>query len=125
MIQWKNAWDEVHAFSAQYTTTVTICITTTVMAQLTDMAPEQLILDVNTQDWKSSGPPEGPLSLQEFIRNRMQDHFEMVGRFGFGSSQDLIIRAEEAMCEIWVASLGIIDSGRFRSQRAYAGHAAA
>ncbi|CAE7067127.1 unnamed protein product [Rhizoctonia solani] len=113
-IQWKNAWDEVDALSVQYTTTVTQTIATTMLAQLTDVGPEQLIFGDNVLQFrKSSGSSKGPPSLQEFIRNRMQDHFEMVDKFGFGSFQELITTAEEAMCEIWIASLEIIDSSHY------------
>ncbi|CAE7230168.1 unnamed protein product [Rhizoctonia solani] len=117
MKQWKNAWDEAGALSAQYTTTITQTIATTMMAQLTDVDPEQLMFGDNAHNQyrKCFSSSEGPPSLQEFIRSRMQDHFEMVDRFGFGSFQELITTAEEAMCDIWVASLDTIALNRYHA----------
>lgn len=41
--------------------------------------------------------------VQTYIRCRMQDHF------GFGTSERLLTTAEESMCEIWVATMNVLD----------------
>ncbi|QRW20242.1 hypothetical protein RhiXN_09217 [Rhizoctonia solani] len=126
MHKWKSAWDECGRFSTQYVAEVTATVMATIVEQLRDIAPEQLVFGDNVKidllyapvnkykpnQQRSKARP----SLQEFIRSRMQEHFEMVDRFGFGSFQELISTAEEAMCEIWVTSLDIIDCDRFRPQ---------
>ncbi|KDN47912.1 hypothetical protein RSAG8_03332, partial [Rhizoctonia solani AG-8 WAC10335] len=122
MKEWKSSWDEINGQSAHYATVFTETITTIMMDQLTDMDLEHLVFGDNIQYHSGSGQPKGHSSLQGFIRSRMQDHFEMVDRFGFGSFQELITTAEVAMCEIWVASLDIMDSGHFHPQCAGASH---
>lgn len=47
--------------------------------------------------------------LHKYIGCRMQDHFEMVERYGFGNFRELLTTAEESMCEIWIASLDALD----------------
>ncbi|KAG8733031.1 hypothetical protein FRC11_009179 [Ceratobasidium sp. 423] len=112
--EWKSGWDEYDRLSAHCIRTITPTIATTIQKRLNDMAPEQLVFGSGPKQSSSSDQPENPSSLQDFIRNRMQEHFEMVDRFGFGSFQSLITTAEEAMCEIWVTSLNIIESGRYQ-----------
>ncbi|CAE6458221.1 unnamed protein product [Rhizoctonia solani] len=106
MEEWKNAWDEIDQLSVQYAAIITAIITRIMM--------EQLVFGGNFWDESVSKQPATP-SLQEFIRERMHEHFEMVDRFGFGSSQELIASAEEAMYEVWVISLRIIESRGLRS----------
>ncbi|KAG8751623.1 hypothetical protein FRC11_009202 [Ceratobasidium sp. 423] len=108
MNQCKNNWDECDRVGAQYVSIITTKIASAILKCLADVAPEQLAFAGNL---KSKNQP----SLQEFIRGRMKEHFEMVDRLGFGSFQDLITTAEEAMCEIWVTSLDIIESDRYQS----------
>ncbi|GAB1520787.1 hypothetical protein RhiTH_003875 [Rhizoctonia solani] len=126
MHKWKSAWDECERLSTQHVAEVTATVMATIVERLRDIAPEQLVFGDNVKidflyapvnkykpnQQRSKARP----SLQEFIRSRMQEHFEMVDRFGFGSFQELISTAEEAMCEIWVTSLDIIDCDRFRPQ---------
>ncbi|CAE6493299.1 unnamed protein product [Rhizoctonia solani] len=115
MNRWKSAWDEFRRLSDQYLAIITETTMVTMMEQLTDVVPEQLMFGESTRHPSGEDQPEGPPSLQEFIRGRMKDHFEIVDRFGFGSYQELITTAEEAMCEIWVTSLETWESGRFQS----------
>lgn len=49
MKAWKSAWDEIEGLSVQYATIVTETIATTMMEQLTDMDPEQLVFGNDTQ----------------------------------------------------------------------------
>ncbi|CUA67105.1 Protein Ycf2 (chloroplast) [Chloranthus spicatus] [Rhizoctonia solani] len=106
MQEWKSAWDGCDPANAQYITTALARVTTTLLERLTDVAPEQLVFGNHFQN--QAQPADSP-SLQEFIRNRMHEHFEMVDRFGFGTFQELITTAEEAMCAIWVTSLEELD----------------
>ncbi|KDN48236.1 hypothetical protein RSAG8_02828, partial [Rhizoctonia solani AG-8 WAC10335] len=110
--QWKSVWDEYDKLSAQYSTVITPTLMAMVLDRLDDIGPEQLTFG-SLGDGKGY-QPENPPSLQDFIRGRMQEHFEMVDKYGFGSFQELITTAEEAMCEIWVASLDIIESDRYQ-----------
>ena len=80
---------------------------------------------IRYQHGKDAGKSVQPPSLQEFLRSRMHDHFDMVDKFGFGSFEELITTAEEGMCEIWVAVLGIIESDRYRALYAGAGRSTA
>ncbi|CAE6460340.1 unnamed protein product [Rhizoctonia solani] len=125
MKAWKKAWDEINKLSAQYIAIITETITTTMTEQLVDVAPDQLVFGDIIQRCSGSHLTNGHTSLQDFIRGRMQGHFEVVDKFGFGSFQELITTAEVAMCEIWVASLGIMDSGHSRRQRVRITHSTA
>ncbi|KAG8691478.1 hypothetical protein FRC11_002951 [Ceratobasidium sp. 423] len=97
MKEWKSAWDECDWLGSQYATTVTIVVLALLLQRLDDIDPEQLVFRGSA----SLKPPENNdgqnpgfcqledlPSLQEFIRGRMQNHFEMVDRFGFGSSRE-------------------------------------
>ncbi|CEL62519.1 hypothetical protein RSOLAG1IB_04875 [Rhizoctonia solani AG-1 IB] len=115
MHKWKDNWDECERLGAQYAASVTVAVMATVTERLRDIAPEQLVFGDSiklNQRWS-----KGPASLQEFIRSRMQEHFEMVDRFGFGSSRELIRTTEEVMCEIWMISLHITDADLLASIR--------
>ncbi|EUC63462.1 hypothetical protein RSOL_491370 [Rhizoctonia solani AG-3 Rhs1AP] len=102
MQEWKSEWDEYGRASEEYVETILTRATATVLERLDDIAPDQLVFGNNFQ--RQDQPVASP-SLQEFIRSRMHEHFEMVDTFGFGSFQELITTTEEAMCEIWVTSL--------------------
>ncbi|KEP54024.1 hypothetical protein V565_022650 [Rhizoctonia solani 123E] len=102
MQEWKSAWDEYGRASEEYVETILTRVTATVLERLDDIAPEQLVFGNN---FRRLDQPVASPSLQEFIRSRMHEHFEMVDTFGFGSFQELITTTEEAMCEIWVTSL--------------------
>ncbi|CAE6484150.1 unnamed protein product [Rhizoctonia solani] len=57
-------------------------------------------------------------SLENFIRERMVDHFGQVETYGFGKAEKLIERAEESMVEIWVCAVGMMkDQSGFFSPR--------
>ncbi|CAE6415530.1 unnamed protein product [Rhizoctonia solani] len=114
MHKWKDAWDECERLGTQYAAEVTVAVMAKVMERLRDIAPEQLVFGDNVKHKPNQPWPKCQPSLQDFIRSRMQEHFEMVDRFGFGSSQELIATAEEVMCEIWVTSLDIIHSDLFQ-----------
>lgn len=43
----------------------------------------------------------------------MQNHFELVDRFGFGRFEDLLDHAEGAMCEIWRTTADRLKRGTF------------
>ncbi|CAE6412154.1 unnamed protein product [Rhizoctonia solani] len=112
--QWKTTWDECDKLSAQYGTVITTTMMATISERLADVAPEQITFGDPLKHGEGLEQSENP-SLQDFIRSRMQEHFEMVDKYGFGSFQELVTTAEEAMCEIWVASLDIIESNRYQS----------
>ncbi|CAE7084802.1 unnamed protein product [Rhizoctonia solani] len=111
MSEWKLTWDEWDRLGARYIMIATEALTAEVLMLLTDIPPEHLTFG---DSLKLDSAP----SLQELIRGRMEEHFETVDRFGFGSFQELITSTEEAMCEIWVASLDIIQSNRYSPQHA-------
>lgn len=52
-----------------------------------------------------SGAPQ----LQEYIGRRMQDHFKLVERFGFGNLEELLTTAEESMSQTWVTTISLLD----------------
>ncbi|CAE6429394.1 unnamed protein product [Rhizoctonia solani] len=112
--QWKATWDEYDKRSAQYDNAITTTMMATFSERLADIAPEQLSFGDNLKHGEGLDQSE-QTSLQDFIRSRMQEHFEMVDKYGFGSFQELITTAEEAMCDIWVTSLDIIESNRYQS----------
>ncbi|CAE6424253.1 unnamed protein product [Rhizoctonia solani] len=51
------------------------------------------------------------LSLQEYVRERMEVHFQQVERYGFGKAEELTNQAEKSMTEIWVSALGMMKDG--------------
>ncbi|KAG8690370.1 hypothetical protein FRC11_012056 [Ceratobasidium sp. 423] len=116
LYQWKSAWNECDKLSAQYGTVITTTVMATILERLGDVPPEQLTFGSTLKRREDLDGLEDPPSLQDFIRSRMQGHFEMVDRFGFGSFEELVTTAEEVMCEIWVASLDIVESDRYRPQ---------
>ncbi|CAE6424243.1 unnamed protein product [Rhizoctonia solani] len=42
-------------------------------------------------------------SLQEYVKERMEVHFEQVETYGFGRAEELIDRVEKSMTEIWAS----------------------
>ncbi|CAE6415623.1 unnamed protein product [Rhizoctonia solani] len=115
MKEWESAWDECDTLVVQYAETTTSTIMDMILERLTDVPPEQLKFGDNSKRPLGSDQFKTP-SLQEFIRIRMQEHFEMVDIFGFGSFQELIATAEEAMCEIWEATVNIAELGHYQTR---------
>ncbi|CCO29159.1 hypothetical protein BN14_03163 [Rhizoctonia solani AG-1 IB] len=94
--EWESAWDECDTLVAQYAETATSTIMAMILERLTDVLPEQLRFGDGVKRSLGLDQSNNP-SVQDFIRIRMQEHFEMVDMFGFGSFQELIATAEEAM----------------------------
>ncbi|KAF8685712.1 hypothetical protein RHS04_00634 [Rhizoctonia solani] len=115
MKEWETGWDECDTLVAQYAETTTSTIMAMILERLTDVPPEQLNFKDSSKRSSGSDQSKNP-SVQEFIRTRMQEHFEIVDMFGFGSFQKLITTAEEAMCEIWEASLSIIELEHYQTR---------
>lgn len=51
--------------------------------------------------------------LQQYIRRRMQNHFERVDKFGFGKFDELLHAAEHHMCQIWVKAVEGLEGDMF------------
>ncbi|KAL5635212.1 hypothetical protein ACGC1H_003039 [Rhizoctonia solani] len=47
-------------------------------------------------------------TAQEYLTERMVDHFKQVEGYGFGKAERSIERVEESMAEIWVSVLGMM-----------------
>ncbi|CAE6415620.1 unnamed protein product, partial [Rhizoctonia solani] len=98
MMEWKSAWDGCERLSTKHFANVATTVIPVILERLTDVAPEQLIFGRNYLYHRYRGldlSTDRP-TLQEFIRNRMQEHFELLDKLGFGSFQELIATAEGA-----------------------------
>ncbi|KAJ1300558.1 hypothetical protein OPQ81_002212 [Rhizoctonia solani] len=98
---WGKAWATSTELYNRHVEEVAKSTAGILVDKLVDFDPKTTTFEKEVGRPGTRGSKQAPQSLQQFIRNRMQNHFEMVDKYGFGTFMELLDCAEKSMCEIW------------------------